>query len=82
VEEVELMKTLYAVIEFDPETKMYGATSPDLEDVYAISDSRDDVLERFTYSANEYLSYLKEQHKPLPPLSTRVEVVQVPISSV
>ena len=76
------MKTIDAVIEYDPETKMYGATSPDLEDVYAVSDSRDDVLARFTYSANEYLAYLREQQKPLPSLSTRIEVVQVPISSV
>ncbi|MBV8153873.1 MAG: type II toxin-antitoxin system HicB family antitoxin [Candidatus Eremiobacteraeota bacterium] len=76
------MKTIDAVIEYDPETKMYGVTSPDLEDVYAVSDSRDDVLARFTYSANEYLAYLQEQRKPLPSLSTRVEVVQVPISSV
>lgn len=76
------MKTIDAVIEYDPETKMYGATSPDLEDVYAVSDSRDDVLERFTYSANEYLAYLREQNKPLPPLLTRVEVVQIPISAV
>ena len=76
------MKTVDAVIEYDPETRMYGATSPDLEDVYAVSDSREDVLARFTYSANEYLAYLQEQHKPLPSLSTRIEVVQVPISSV
>ena len=76
------MKTIAAVIEYDPETKMYGATSPDLDNVFAVSDSRDDVLARFTYSANEYLAYLQELHKPLPPLSTRVEFVQIPISAV
>ncbi|MBV8153031.1 MAG: hypothetical protein JO192_04415 [Candidatus Eremiobacteraeota bacterium] len=76
------MKTIDAVIEYDPETRMYGATSPDLEEVFAVSDSREDVLARFTYSANEYLAYLREQEKPLPSLSTRVEVVQVPISLV
>lgn len=38
------MKTVTVRIDYDPDTKTYGATSEDLPDVYAISDDRDDVL--------------------------------------
>lgn len=73
------MKTISVVIEYDPETKSYGATSPELPEVYAISDSRDDVLDRFAYSVNEYLSYLRENGEPLPSFTTRHEVVTIAI---
>ena len=71
------MKSVAVLVEYDPQTKSYGATSPDLPDVFAVSDSRDDVLERFTYSANEYIQYLREKEQPLPTFSIRLEVVNV-----
>ena len=73
------VKTISAVIEFDPVSKTYGVTSPDLPDIYAISESRDDVLDRFAYSVNEYLAYLQEIGEPLPSFSTRHEVVTIVI---
>ena len=39
--------TIAVLIEYDPQTKTYGATSPDLPDVVAVSDTKDSVLERF-----------------------------------
>jgi predicted RNase H-like HicB family nuclease len=73
------MKTISVVIEYDPDAKTYGATSPDLPDIYAVSDSREDVLDRFTKSVNEYITYLREQGEPLPSLTTRHEVVTIAI---
>ena len=52
------MKTVAVLIEYDPDTRTYGATSPDLPDVYAISDNRDDVLKRFVRSAGLYVEEL------------------------
>ena len=69
------MKAISVLIEYDPDTKTYGATSPELPDVYAVSNSRDDVLDRFASSANEYLTYLRERNEPLPSLAIRHEVV-------
>jgi predicted RNase H-like HicB family nuclease len=71
------VKTISVLIEYDPETKTYGATSPELPDVYAVSDSRDDVLDRFASSANEYLTYLRERNQPLPSFAIRHEVVTI-----
>ncbi len=73
------MKTISVVIEYDPDTKTYGATSPDLPDIYAIGESRDDVLDRFVNSVNEYLAYLRERDEPLPSFATRHEVVTIAI---
>jgi predicted RNase H-like HicB family nuclease len=71
------MKTISVLIEYDPETKTYGATSPDLQDVYAVGETRDDVLDRFATSATEYLAYLRERNEPLPALAIRHEVVTI-----
>ena len=73
------MKTISVLIEYDPDTKTYGATSPDLPDIFAVSDSRDDVLDRFANSVNEYLAYLRERNDPVPSFDTRREVVTIAI---
>jgi predicted RNase H-like HicB family nuclease len=55
------MKTVTVRIDYDPNTKTYGATSKELPDVYAVSDDREDVLARFIRSANTYVCFLREQ---------------------
>jgi predicted RNase H-like HicB family nuclease len=75
------VKTIVVEIDYDPNTKTYGATSPDLPDIYAISSSRDDVLARFEYSANEYIKYLREEAKPPPFSDSHHEIVTIEISA-
>jgi predicted RNase H-like HicB family nuclease len=76
------MKTVTVRIDYDPNTKTYGATSEELPDVYAVSDDRDDVLARFIRSANTYVSFLHEQSLPLPAsLDMHTEVVTVAIEA-
>jgi predicted RNase H-like HicB family nuclease len=76
------MKTIAVRLDYDKETKTYGATSEDLPDVYAVSDDRGDVLRRFISSANAYLEYLREQNKPLPStLESHPEIVTVVIEA-
>ncbi len=76
------MKTATVRIEFDPDTKTYGATSEDLPDIYAISDDRNDVLRRFVRSANVYRNYLRERNQPIPAtLSANAEIVTITIEA-
>ena len=76
------MKTITVRIDYDPNTKTYGATSDDYPDVYAISDDRNDVLERFIRSANAYIEYLHQENQPLPDsLDARPEFVTVAIEA-
>lgn len=76
------MKTIAVRVDYDPETKTYGATSDQLPDVYAISDTRDDVLARFSRSARDYLAYLRERGEPLPEtLRSQSEFVTVAIEA-
>ena len=71
------MRTVTVRIDYDPNTKTYGATSEELPDVYAVSDDREDVLTRFIRSANTYVSFLREQSLPLPSsLDMHTEVVR------
>jgi predicted RNase H-like HicB family nuclease len=76
------MKTITVRIDYDSETKTYGATSEDLFDVYAVSDDREDVPRRFISLANVYLEYLRGQNKPLPvTLESHPEIVTVVIEA-
>lgn len=76
------MKTVTVRIEFDPDTKTYGATSEDLPDIYAISDDRNAVLRRFVRSANVYRNYLQERNQPMPAtLSANAEIVTITIAA-
>ena len=76
------MKNITVRIDYDPETKTYGATSEELPDVYAVSDNRDDVLRRFVGSANEYLACLRSHDQPLPKtLNVCSELVTVTIDA-
>lgn len=76
------MTTIAVRIDYDPDTKTYGATSEDIPDVYAISDDRDDVLARFIRSANAYIDYLRQEQRPLPEsLKNHPEVVTVAIEA-
>ncbi|MHB8140311.1 MAG: type II toxin-antitoxin system HicB family antitoxin [Vulcanimicrobiaceae bacterium] len=76
------MKTVAVRIDYDSDTKTYGATSEDLPNVYAISDNREDVLHRFIRSATAYLEYLREENQPLPEtLETQHEFVTVAIEA-
>ena len=50
-----MKKTISVLVDYDQETKTYGKTSPDLPAVYAIGDSRADVVRRFERPADEYL---------------------------
>lgn len=58
--EGQVNKTISVLVEYDPGTKTYGATSPDLPAVYAVSDSREDVIMRFERSADEYLRLTRD----------------------
>ena len=53
-------KTVSVLVEYDPDTRTYGATSPDLPAVYAVSDNREDVIMRFERSADEYLRLTRD----------------------
>ena len=75
------MKTISVLIEYDPETKTFGATSPDLPEVFAVSETRDDVIDRFASSANQYVEFLRERNEPLPFLATTHEIVTISISA-
>jgi predicted RNase H-like HicB family nuclease len=74
------MKTLAVLLEYDPDTKTYGATSPDLPDVYAISDTREDVLSRFVRAANLHVEELREMGKE-PAFQRHHEIVTVTIDA-
>ena len=74
------MKTVSVLIEYDPAPKTYGATSEDLPDVFAISDSREDVLVRFVRAANLHIEELRERGE-LPNLDTHREIVTVAIEA-
>jgi predicted RNase H-like HicB family nuclease len=74
------MKTVAVRIDYDPETKTYGATSEDLPDVYAIGDSRDDVLARFVRAAKLHLEALRERGEDLG-LDTHPEIITVAIEA-
>ncbi|HEV2261821.1 MAG TPA: hypothetical protein VGR69_06000 [Candidatus Rubrimentiphilum sp.] len=74
------MSKLSVLIEFDPKTKSYGATSPDLPDVFAVSDNRDDVLNRFIRAATGHLKFLRERNCPLPKFDAKQEIVTIEIS--
>ena len=72
------MKNVAVLIEYDPDTKTYGATSPDLPDVYAISETRDDVLARFVRAANLHLEELREQgQEPTFPINHEIVTVTI-----
>ena len=75
------MKTVAVLIEYDPDTKTYGATSPDLPDVYAISDSRDDVVRRFVRAADLHVDELRSSGKS-PFFHSRHEYVTVAINKI
>ena len=76
------MKTIAVQIEYDPQTKTYGATSVSLPDIYAVSDSRDDALHRFIRSTTDYLAYLRESNEPMPEaLDAHHEIVTVVIEA-
>lgn len=76
------MKTVTVRIDYDVNTKTYGATSEELPDVYAVSDDRDDVLARFIRSANAYVELLRNENLPLPPsLGVHPELVTVAIEA-
>ena len=74
------MKTVAVLIEYDPETKTYGATSPDVPDVYAVSDTRDDVLTRFVRAAELHVEELRKGGRA-EPFPTNHEIVTVSIDS-
>ena len=76
------MTSIPVLIEYDSDTKTYGATSPELPNVYAISDSRDDVLKRFSASVDQYLDYLRERGEPLPSFQGRHEIVTIAIPAI
>jgi len=71
--------TIAVLIEYDPETKTYGATSPDLPDVYAVSDAKDDVLDRFANAATEHLAYLRDTKGVVPTFAIRREALSLAI---
>lgn len=60
------MMTFTVLVEHDTDQGSYGATSPDLPDVFAVGQTRDEVLERFANAARAHLIYLSETHRPLP----------------
>jgi predicted RNase H-like HicB family nuclease len=74
------MKTVTVLIEYDPKAKTYGATSPELPDVYAISDTRDDVLQRFVRAATLHLKELRERGQ-MPTFNAHPEIVTVAIDA-
>jgi predicted RNase H-like HicB family nuclease len=74
------MKTVAVRIDYDAEAKTFGATSEDLPDVYAISDTRDDVLARSVRAANLHLEELRERGES-PALDTHPEFVTVAIEA-
>lgn len=74
------MKTVTVRIDYDPETKTYGATSEDIQDVYAISEDRDNVLLRFVRASNLHLNYLRERGEMLE-FETHPEFVTVAIEA-
>ncbi len=75
------MTTLTVRIDYDPDTKTYGATSEDLPDVYAISDSRDDVLHRFIRSAKAHIEFMHERGETPEGLAAQHEIVTVAIEA-
>ncbi|MBC5811188.1 MAG: hypothetical protein GIW95_10130 [Candidatus Eremiobacteraeota bacterium] len=74
------MKTVAVRIDYDPETQTYGATSDDVPDVYAVSDTRDDVLARFVRSARLHFEELQARGV-LPASGERHEIVTVAIDA-
>ena len=72
------MKTVAVRIDYDPDTKTYGATSDELPDVYAVSDDRDDVLARFVRAAHLHIETLRERGEEPRPLAN-AEFVTVAI---
>jgi predicted RNase H-like HicB family nuclease len=59
---------MYAVvIEHDPQTETYAATSPDIGDnVVGIGTSEDDAVARFKNALLGYLDTLRAEGRPLP----------------
>ena len=74
------MKTVSVLVEYDPATNTYGATSEDLPDVFAVSDSREDVLVRFVRAANLHIEELKARGET-PKLDFHREIVTVAIEA-
>lgn len=74
------MDTVAVRIDYDPKTKTYGATSDELPDVYAVGESRDDVLARFVRAARLHLEVLHERGQESRPLAN-AEFVTVMIGA-
>ena len=54
------------LIEYDPETGSYGASSPDLP-VVGIGKSREDAVTRFRNALDGYIAFQHERGEPIPP---------------
>jgi len=74
------MKKVPVLIDYDPQTRTYGATSAEMPDVYAIGDTRDDVLVRFVRAATLHLEELRERGE-IPAQSAQHEIVTVAIGA-
>ena len=77
---------MYAVvIEFDPETGSYGATSPDVDDernmVVGIGKSADEAIARFRNALEGHFAFLRERGEPIPQPRHSVAMVPAPILS-
>ena len=69
---------MYAVvIEYDPDNGSYGATSPDLDNVYAVGKSEAEVIERFRNALEGYFEFLREEGQTIPPPRHTVAMVDV-----
>jgi predicted RNase H-like HicB family nuclease len=54
------------IIEHDPKTGSYGASTPDLP-VDGIGKSREEAIARFRNALTGYIAFMRERGEPVPP---------------
>ena len=73
------------IIDYDPETGSYGATSPDVDDeknmVVGIGKSAEEAVARFSNALEGHFAFLLERGEPIPQPRVTVTTVPAPVFS-